>query len=126
MAQTDAPLMYPNEMIKTWLKEHTQNEDDDPSPASRSREAKYPADLICVSHLRWDFVYQRPQHLLSRAAKSRRVFFIEEALFDEGSMRLDISDTDSGVKVVVPRLPKGLQSEIATEEIGRASCRERV
>ena len=26
------------------------------------------ADLICFSHLRWDFVYQRPQHLLSRAA----------------------------------------------------------
>jgi UDP-galactopyranose mutase len=27
-------------------------------------------DLVCLSHLRWDFVYQRPQHLLSRCAKS--------------------------------------------------------
>src|SRR5688572_8278295 len=119
MAQTDATLMYPNEMIKTWLKEHTQIEHDEPSIASRSRKEKYPADLICVSHLRWDFVYQRPQHLLSRAAKSRRVFFIEEALFDEGSMRLDIRDTDCGVKVVVPRLPTGLRSEIATEAVLR-------
>ena len=34
-------------------------------------------DLVCFSHLRWDFVYQRPQHLLSRCAKERRVFFVE-------------------------------------------------
>src|ERR671912_376468 len=35
-------------------------------------------DLVCLSHLRWDFVYQRPQHLLSRCAAGRRVFFVEE------------------------------------------------
>ena len=37
-------------------------------------------DLICFSHLRWNFVYQRPQHLLSRFAKQRRVFYIEEPI----------------------------------------------
>ena len=37
-----------------------------------------PEDLVCLSHLRWGFVYQRPQHLLSRFAKQQRVFFIEE------------------------------------------------
>lgn len=31
-------------------------------------------DLVCFSHLRWDFVYQRPQHLLTRCAQIRRVF----------------------------------------------------
>ena len=35
-------------------------------------------DLICISHLRWDFVWQRPQHLLSRLAQNYRVFFVEE------------------------------------------------
>ena len=35
-------------------------------------------DLIVWSHLRWSFVYQRPQHLLARLAQSRRVLFIEE------------------------------------------------
>src|SRR5687767_6240876 len=118
MAQTDETLMYPNEMIKTWLKEHTQ-EQHDASSLSRSRKANYPADLVCLSHLRWDFVYQRPQHLLSRAAQTRRVFFIEEPVLDEGSMRLDIRETDSGVKVVVPRLPEGLQSEVAREAVLR-------
>ena len=35
-------------------------------------------DLIVFSHLRWVFVYQRPQHLLSRLARDRRVFYVEE------------------------------------------------
>ena len=38
--------------------------------------------LITFSHLRWDFVYQRPQHLLSRWAQDHRVIFIEEPVFD--------------------------------------------
>ncbi|HMF55351.1 MAG TPA: glycosyltransferase family 1 protein [Pyrinomonadaceae bacterium] len=63
-------------------------------------------DLICLSHLRWDFVYQRPQHLLSRFARDRRVFFFEEPVYEDGPMRLDVSQRDCGVYIVVPRLPK--------------------
>lgn len=37
-------------------------------------------DLVCISHLRWDFVWQRPQHLLARLARKWRVFFIEEPI----------------------------------------------
>jgi UDP-galactopyranose mutase len=70
-------------------------------------------DLICFSHLRWDFVYQRPQHLLKRSARDRRVFFVEEPVFDNGSMRLDISERETNLKIVVPHLPEGLRSEIA-------------
>jgi len=39
--------------------------------------------IIVFSHLRWDFVYQRPQHLLSRLATKCHVIFIEEPIFDE-------------------------------------------
>ena len=39
-------------------------------------------DLICFSHIRWNFVYQRPQHLLNRFAIYKRVFVIEEPCFD--------------------------------------------
>src|SRR5215213_723053 len=70
-------------------------------------------DLVCFSHLRWDFVYQRPQHLLSRCAKEQRVFFVEEPIFGNGSMRLDVRHTDCGVYVVVPHLPEGLRSDVA-------------
>jgi UDP-galactopyranose mutase len=41
--------------------------------------------IVTFSHLRWDFVYQRPQHLLSRLASSRRVIFIEEPVLCESS-----------------------------------------
>jgi glycosyltransferase involved in cell wall biosynthesis len=65
-------------------------------------------DLICFSHLRWDFVYQRPQHLLSRCAKERRVYFVEEPIFTETTPKLEIGQRDNGVNVVVPFLPHGL------------------
>jgi UDP-galactopyranose mutase len=41
---------------------------------------QHPLPLVVFSHLRWDFVYQRPQHLLSRLAERRRVLFIEEPI----------------------------------------------
>jgi UDP-galactopyranose mutase len=36
--------------------------------------------IVTFSHLRWEFVYQRPQHLLSRLAARRPVIFIEESV----------------------------------------------
>ena len=74
-------------------------------------------DLVCFSHLRWDFVYQRPQHLLTRCARERRVFFVEEPVFGSGSMRLEINEREGGVQVVVPHLPDGLRSEVATTAV---------
>lgn len=38
------------------------------------------AALICFSHLRWDFVWQRPQHLMSRFARTHQLHFWEEAI----------------------------------------------
>ena len=71
-------------------------------------------DLVCLSHLRWNFVYQRPQHLLSRCVKKQRVFFIEEPIFGPYiSGRLDVSMDESGVCVVVPHLIGTLSQEEA-------------
>lgn len=61
-------------------------------------------DLICLSHLRWDFVYQRPQHLLSRFAKEARVFFFEEPEFTDDKTHLSISPREDTLFVVVPRI----------------------
>lgn len=73
-------------------------------------------DLVCLSHLRWNFVYQRPQHLLSRCAKNRRVFFVEEPVFSAGTdWRLDVSIHESGVWVIVPHL---------SEEIGEVTAQK--
>lgn len=80
-------------------------------------------DLVCFSHLRWDFVYQRPQHLLTRCARDRRVYFVEEPIFGNGAMRLDVQERDGGVRVVVPHLPEGLLSEVATTAVLRDMIR---
>src|SRR4051812_18137151 len=73
-------------------------------------------DLVCLSHLRWDFVHQRPQHLLSRCARSRRVFFVEEPIFDGGPARLDVTPRMDGLQVVVPHLPAGLADAAVADE----------
>jgi len=63
-------------------------------------------DLVCFSHLRWDFVVQRPQHLMRRFGRVRRVFFVEEPVRVAGaSPGLTISRREGGVRVVVPTLP---------------------
>jgi hypothetical protein len=67
-------------------------------------------DLICLSHLRWDFVYQRPNHLMARAARSKRVFFIEEARLEPGA-RPHIQRADrEGVSVMTPVLRTGMEA----------------
>lgn len=85
-------------------------------------------DLLCLSHLRWDFVYQRPQHLLSRAAREgRRVFFFEEPAFGTDELRLETGAREDGVMVAQPHLPHGLspheievaQRRLLDELIGR-------
>jgi len=75
-------------------------------------------DIVCLSHLRWNFVYQRPQHLLSRCAQGKRVFFIEEAIFSEEPLAsLDVNEDSNGVVVVVPHLPQGLSEEAINADL---------
>lgn len=80
-------------------------------------------DLVCLSHLRWDFVTQRPQHLLTRAAREgRRVFFVEEPFFDvedDGAAWLEVSPRAANLLVAQPHLPAGLTEEAveATQEV---------
>jgi UDP-galactopyranose mutase len=69
-------------------------------PPSRSAEP----DLICLSHLRWNFVFQRPQHLLTRCAHERRVFYIEEPLYDAPGLPHFELQQSGRVTVVVPHL----------------------
>jgi UDP-galactopyranose mutase len=77
-------------------------------------------DLVCLSHLRWDFVYQRPQHLLSRFANGRRVFFVEEPIItDEAEPRLDVSRREGGPHVVVPHVPRDLAGEETLDAVQR-------
>ena len=64
-------------------------------------------DLVCFSHLGWDFVFQRPQHLLTRAARTRRVFYIEEPRTDVAQACVETRHDASGVIVCTPHVPAG-------------------
>ena len=68
------------------------------------------ADVLCFSHLRWNFVFQRPQHLLSRMAREARVFYFEEPVWSVDGPRVALR-LENGVRVVVPHIPPGLSSE---------------
>ena len=85
---------------------HTLNRQTVVHDLSRNHQSvEAERDLVCFSHLRWDFVYQRPQHLLSRAARTRRVIFIEEPIHDVARPCLDTRRDESGVLIVTPHLP---------------------
>jgi glycosyltransferase involved in cell wall biosynthesis len=59
--------------------------------------------IVCLSHLRWNFVFQRPQHLMSRAARTRPVLFFEEPICDAGAPDLELRG-DGNVTIAVPHL----------------------
>ncbi|GAC1656021.1 MAG: glycosyltransferase family 1 protein [Acidobacteriaceae bacterium] len=72
--------------------------------------------VIALSHLRWDFVYQRPQHLLSRFAKHGQVWFFEEPVFDSDSPHLHLSRREDGLTVCVPHLAPGTPEDQSFRE----------
>lgn len=79
-----------------------------------------PPGLICVSHLRWDFVYQRPQHLLSRLAQEREVIYFEEPrLCPTRVPALEISQPLPGLTRIVPVLPESMGTEDARKAQSR-------
>ena len=62
--------------------------------------------IVVFSHLRWDFVFQRPQHLLTRLARHYRIVIVEEPLHDgAGTARLERSEPLPNVTVCRPRTP---------------------
>ena len=63
--------------------------------------------LVVISHLRWDFVYQRPQHLMTRLAKRYRVFFVEEPVFSEEPAHTEMTQIQSNLWVCRPHTPVG-------------------
>ncbi|WP_460609350.1 glycosyltransferase family 1 protein [Hymenobacter terrigena] len=86
-------------------------------PSESAAENKHPytlPDLVCFAHLHWDFVWQRPQHLMSRFAQQGRVFYVEDAFYHNDDLiepHVEVKDRDNGVKVVVVHLPQRLRAD---------------
>jgi glycosyltransferase involved in cell wall biosynthesis len=73
------------------------------------RKLSHTPQVVCFCHLRWNFVYQRPQHLLTRVQSQVQVHLWEEPVFgDTATPMLLQVDTPESVRVLTPRLPHGL------------------
>ena len=80
----------------------------------RNEHPRQIGDFICFSHLRWGFVLQRPQHLMTRFAKEFRLFYVEEPVeTDSPDPWLAVYDAVAGIKLLVPQIPKGLSGSDA-------------
>jgi len=63
--------------------------------------------IVVFSHLRWGFVWQRPQQFLSRFARKHKVLFVEEPFFDlpeSAEPRLDFHKVMPNVTVLAPHV----------------------
>jgi glycosyltransferase involved in cell wall biosynthesis len=70
--------------------------------------------ILCLSHLRWDLVWQRPHHLMSRAAATHRVAYLEEPVDGDSPAALRERTDPSGVTILTPLIPKGADAEAET------------
>ena len=71
-----------------------------------------PKNLVCFSHLRWDFVFQRPQQLLTRLAKTFNVFFIEEPVYDAASQNYyAFLNRGENIVIIQPHLKAGITED---------------
>ncbi len=79
------------------------------------------APLICFSHLRWDFVLQRPQHLMERFSGERQVFFFEEFIpTDHHLAYMEIHPFEgTTVKSIRPRIPHWWSEEDRERALGK-------
>ena len=79
-------------------------------------DSAFPKNLIIFSHLRWDFVYQRPQHLATRLAAICNLYFIEEPLFDASEINYEKIEKD-GLTVFVPHLLPGYDHQTTIDSL---------
>ncbi|HEU4497126.1 MAG TPA: glycosyltransferase, partial [Flavobacterium sp.] len=72
----------------------------------KTEDASQYYDMIVFCHLRWQFVYQRPQHIISRMAKDYKILFIEEPVhFNENEENTgNLIKVNENLHVLQPRV----------------------
>ncbi|WP_031196775.1 glycosyltransferase family 1 protein [Mesorhizobium sp. L103C131B0] len=77
------------------------------SQRKKSYGQKTRRSLLCFSHLRWNFVFQRPQHILTHASQYYDVFFVEDPILtEETTCYRKCHTVAGGITVVVPHIPR--------------------
>ncbi|HUP67827.1 MAG TPA: glycosyltransferase [Sphingomicrobium sp.] len=93
------------------------------SETEQSDPASQPTTLLCFSHLRWNFVFQRPQHLMSRFARGMNVIFWEEPMEigrrETAYLQVREAEDAPGVRIVVPHIPAGMPDHAREAALAR-------
>ena len=79
-------------------------------------------DIVCFAHLHWDFVWQRPQHLMTRFAQHGRVFYVEDAFYHADDLvepHLEVKERQNGVQVLVVHLPHRLHGQETAADLAQ-------
>lgn len=79
--------------------------------SKKKKEVQLPKNLICFSHLRWDFVFQRPQHLLTRFCQHFTIHFFEEPVFDADAPYLSFVEKTGNLTIAVPHMVPGMSED---------------
>jgi glycosyltransferase involved in cell wall biosynthesis len=91
--------------------------------AELSGQNPQPTTLLCFSHLRWNFVFQRPQHLMSRFAREMNVIYWEEPMEvgpkETAFLKVQQAEDYPNVRIVVPHLPEGMPEDAREAALGR-------
>ena len=91
--------------------------------AEPSAPDSQPSTLICFSHLRWNFVFQRPQHLMCRFAREMDVIFWEEPIDigprETAYLQVRPSDACPNLRIIVPHLPEGMPAHAREAALAR-------
>ena len=103
------------------LRHGLAEQDPGPLPGDERKDMPRPPrqpmpDLVVLSHLRWPWVWQRPQHLVSRLAASRAMegamtFFVEEPLqaeVTEPELQVERVGDVGRVVLLVPKAEDGV------------------
>ncbi|HTM01031.1 MAG TPA: glycosyltransferase [Candidatus Omnitrophota bacterium] len=61
--------------------------------------------VVVFSHLRWNSVFQRPHHIMTRLAERRDILFVEEPVTSSAVAGLEVMRVAPRVRVVQPHLP---------------------
>jgi len=91
--------------------------------AEPSAPGPEPTTLICFSHLRWNFVFQRPQHLMSRFAREMNVIYWEEPVEigprETAYLQVREAPDSANVRVIVPHMPQGMPADAREAALSR-------
>lgn len=85
--------------------------------------------IVAISHLRWNFVWQRPQQFLSRFAETHPVLFVELTDFDLNTgeqSRLELSEAQKNVWVARILISPELAGQPIVDELMRKHAQEAI